>query len=100
MKRIMPIGLGSAGTIVSGNIGYLYLSVSFIQMLKSFAPVVLVAVLMACKMEKMNLVLGCSMVLITVGSLGATSVQETLQYSHFGFWMIMLSEFLEAVKLV
>merc|ERR1711865_740396 len=31
LARIMPIGLGQAGTIITGNIGYLYLSVAFIQ---------------------------------------------------------------------
>merc|ERR1712166_977447 len=36
LAKIMPIGLGQAGTIITGNIGYLYLSVAFIQILKSF----------------------------------------------------------------
>lgn len=34
IKSILPIGLSSAGTLALGNAGYLFLSVSFIQMLK------------------------------------------------------------------
>merc|ERR1711865_72517 len=98
LAKIMPIGLGQAGTIITGNIGYLYLSVAFIQILKSFAPVVLVFVLCLAQLEKMNLLLGVSLAIISIGSLGA--VQGELRFSVFGFWMIIASEFIEAFKLV
>jgi hypothetical protein len=37
--RIMPVGLFMALTLWTGNLVYLYLTVSFIQMLKAFTPV-------------------------------------------------------------
>ena len=39
MKAILPIGALFAGTLWLGNAAYLYLSVSFIQMLKALMPV-------------------------------------------------------------
>lgn len=39
MKAIVPIGALFAGTLWLGNAAYLYLSVSFIQMLKALMPV-------------------------------------------------------------
>jgi len=38
LRTILPIGLASSGSLVLGNFVYLYLSVSFIQMLKASAP--------------------------------------------------------------
>ena len=40
LTRIMPIGLFMALTLYFGNIVYLYLTVSFIQMLKVRSPAV------------------------------------------------------------
>ena len=57
-----------------------------LQILKSFAPVVLVLVLYFAKLEKFNLLLATSMLLITLGSLGA--VHGELRFSTFGFWMV------------
>ena len=50
------------------------------------------------QLEKMNLLLGVSLAIISIGSLGA--VQGELRFSVFGFWMIIASEFIEAFKLV
>lgn len=41
VKRILPYGLAHAGTLCFGNIVYLLLNVGFIQMLKSFTPVII-----------------------------------------------------------
>ena len=40
LTRVMPVGFFSALTLYLGNLAYLYLTVSFIQMLKSLAPVI------------------------------------------------------------
>ncbi len=45
LLRLMPVGFFTAITLYFGNLAYLYLTVSFIQMLKSLAPVVTMAVL-------------------------------------------------------
>ena len=39
VTNIMPIGFFMAATLMAGNAVYMYLSVSFIQMLKAFTPV-------------------------------------------------------------
>ena len=38
LERILPVGLFMALTLLFGNIVYLYLTVSFIQMLKASSP--------------------------------------------------------------
>ena len=39
-RRVLPVGLAHAGTLAFGNSVYLLLNVGFIQMLKSFTPVI------------------------------------------------------------
>ncbi len=43
--RLMPVGFFAAITLYLGNLAYLYLTVAFIQMLKSLTPVITMAVL-------------------------------------------------------
>lgn len=50
-RGIMPVGLFMAGTLWAGNLVYLYLSVSFIQMLKAFTPVITMVALFVARME-------------------------------------------------
>ena len=50
--KLLPIGAFSAATLAFGNNVYLYLSVSFIQMLKAGTPVVTMLVLFAFGMER------------------------------------------------
>ena len=38
LRRILPVGLFMALTLLCGNLVYLYLTVSFIQMLKARPP--------------------------------------------------------------
>ena len=42
--RVLPVGIAQAATLALGNAVYLYLTVSFIQMLKAFTPVMVVIV--------------------------------------------------------
>lgn len=51
VKRIMPVGLFMASTLWAGNLVYLYLSVSFIQMLKAFTPVITMIALFIAQLE-------------------------------------------------
>ena len=69
-----------------------------LQILKSFAPVVLVACLVLAGLEKFTLPLCTSLAIITFGSIGA--VHGELRLSAFGTFVIILSEFFEALKLV
>jgi hypothetical protein len=40
LKRMLPVGLFMAVTLVCGNAVYMYLTVAFVQMLKAFTPVI------------------------------------------------------------
>eukprot|EP00879_Flechtneria_rotunda_P019034 GHRR01019985.1.p1 GENE.GHRR01019985.1~~GHRR01019985.1.p1 ORF type:complete len:189 (+),score=38.90 GHRR01019985.1:336-902(+) len=51
IKRILPVGFFMASTLWAGNLVYLYLSVSFIQMLKAFTPVITMIALFMAKLE-------------------------------------------------
>ena len=43
LRRILPVGLFMALTLLCGNLVYLYLTVSFIQMLKARSPTCVLA---------------------------------------------------------
>lgn len=51
MRHILPVGFFMAGTLWAGNLVYLYLSVSFIQMLKAFTPVITMVALFIARLE-------------------------------------------------
>ena len=97
-RTILPIGLASSLTLYWGNYAYLWLSVSFIQMLKAFTPVVTMVVLFAFGMEKFESNLILSVVLMTLGT-ALASYGET-DFSVVGFVSMAISEVMEALKLV
>jgi hypothetical protein len=39
LTRVLPVGAFAASTMALGNMSYLYLGVSFIQMLKALSPI-------------------------------------------------------------
>lgn len=51
VRGIMPVGFFMAATLWAGNLVYLYLSVSFIQMLKAFTPVITMVALFVARLE-------------------------------------------------
>lgn len=52
IQNVVPVGICQALTLALGNAAYLYLTVSFIQMLKAFTPVVVLAIGIIFKIEK------------------------------------------------
>jgi TRAP-type uncharacterized transport system fused permease subunit len=51
-QNIAPVGVCLAVNLALGNAAYLYLTVSFIQMLKAFTPVVVLTIGIVCGLEK------------------------------------------------
>lgn len=51
VSRMLPVGFFMAATLWCGNLVYLYLSVSFIQMLKAFTPVITMIALFIAQLE-------------------------------------------------
>ena len=98
MLRIMPIGLFTALTLNFGNRVYLHLSVSLIQMLKAFTPVVTMIMLAVSGLSKPTKLLVGSVFLICVGT--AISSAGAIQYTVTGFAFMFLSQFFESFRLV
>ena len=67
LRAIVPIGALFAGTLWLGNAAYLYLSVSFIQMLKALMPVAVFAVGCAFGTESFTMNTLINMVVVTAG---------------------------------
>ena len=66
--RVLPIGIALGLCLTTGNVAYLYNSVAFIQILKAFAPVVLLLVLFAARLEKPSATLIASIMIISGGT--------------------------------
>lgn len=94
----LPVGMASAATLALGNIAYIYLSVSFIQMLKAGTPVVTMLVLFAAGMDKPRRDLVLSVTMITLGC--GLAAKGELAFSWIGFILMLLSETAEALKIV
>ena len=67
MRAIVPIGACYAGTLWVGNAAYLYLSVSFIQMLKALMPVAVFSVGCIFKTNKFDWSTMSNMLIVTAG---------------------------------
>jgi drug/metabolite transporter (DMT)-like permease len=98
MKSIIPIGITSAGTIYFGNLAYLYLGVSFVQICKAFGPVITMLVGFGLGTDKPTLPLIGSILLIAGGTSAAVSGE--LNFSWIGFIVIMLAQLSEGLKLI
>lgn len=98
MTRIMPVGLCMALTLGFGNLVYMYLTVSFIQILKSFTPVMTMLALFLAKLETPTARLIVSVCLIAAGT-ALASVGE-VNFSTIGIMVMFASESFEAIRLV
>ena len=90
LKRLLPIVLLSALSLVSGNMAYTSLSVAFIQVLKVLLPAITLIVSVAAGVEHLTAPLAVSVILITAGT-GYAAVLES-QSGHFS--SIGLAQFL------
>lgn len=97
-QRVLPVGLASAGTLAFGNMVYLYLDVGFIQMLKSFTPVVIILFGYLANVETPTMPVVYSVTLISIGIAATCTFRPTL--SVIGLTVMMLSAVTEAVRLV
>eukprot|EP00238_Polyblepharides_amylifera_P011860 CAMPEP_0196591238 /NCGR_PEP_ID=MMETSP1081-20130531/68921_1 /TAXON_ID=36882 /ORGANISM="Pyramimonas amylifera, Strain CCMP720" /LENGTH=323 /DNA_ID=CAMNT_0041914541 /DNA_START=170 /DNA_END=1141 /DNA_ORIENTATION=- len=96
-KRILPIGCVGALCLATGNIPYLYISVSYIQILKALCPVFTLTVLSLWGLETPTLRLCASVGVIAVGTIIACLGE--IEFSWFGTCLMLVSEMLEALKL-
>lgn len=96
IRRIMPIGVLFAGVLWTGNAAYLYLSVSFIQMVKAFMPVLVYFTGLGFGLERFRLNKLGILILIVTG-VAIASFGE-IHFVWFGFMLLIASLVLEAVR--
>jgi drug/metabolite transporter (DMT)-like permease len=97
-KRVLPVGFAYALTLGFGNAVYLLLDVGFIQMLKSFTPVVILFTAYIARIESPNRPVFLSILVICVGT--AATCSFTPQLSLLGLLTMFIAEFAESVRLI
>lgn len=95
---ILPAGMAMAMSFLLGNSAYLYLTVSFIQMLKASAPVVTMLLLLALNMEVATSKLVMSVGTISLGV--AIASYGEIKLNWIGISLMLLSVFAESCRLV
>jgi hypothetical protein len=95
---ILPIGVVFASYLSIGNSAYLYLSVAFVQMLKSAGPIAVHLIASIAGLERITVSSISAVCIIAMGVLGA-SVGE-LSFSWFGFALQFTAFLLDGCRLV
>jgi len=98
MKNIAPIGVCLAGSLVLSNAAYVYISVGYIQIVKSCTSSIVYVVAVLVGQEIFSLRCGASLLLICCG-VAAASFGE-LDFSVVGFGLQFTATFIEAVRLI
>jgi drug/metabolite transporter (DMT)-like permease len=98
LRAIVPIGLIYIASLVCSNMVYLYLSVAFIQMLKSASPVVVLLTAWAWRVEQPSLKRFVNVIVIVFG-VALASVGE-LNFSFIGFLFQLGGTTAEAMRLI
>ncbi|KAH8177264.1 triose-phosphate transporter family protein [Sarocladium implicatum] len=98
LRTILPIGLLYSGSLVFSNLVYVYLSVAFIQMLKSISPVAVLAIswLWGVADPSRTQVIN---VLVIVFGVALSSFGE-IEFSWIGFFFQIGGTLFEAMRLV
>ena len=98
LRAILPIGVLYTASLVFSNLSYLHLSVSFIQMLKAFAPVTTLAVAWAAGISRPAPAVLAAVGVITVGVL-VSSLAE-VEFRWLGFLFAMAGTVAESTRLL
>ncbi|KAE8154337.1 triose-phosphate transporter family-domain-containing protein [Aspergillus avenaceus] len=97
-RTMIPIGLLYSGSLVCSNIVYLYLNISFIQMLKAAGPVVTLLISWSWGVATPSLAVLINILIITA-SVGL-AVSGEIQFSLLGILFQLASLFCDANRLV
>ncbi|KAL7790869.1 triose-phosphate transporter family domain-containing protein [Trichoderma ceciliae] len=98
LRTILPIGLLYSGSLICSNVVYLYLSVSFIQMLKAASPVAVLFASWSWGVAEPNLTKFINVLVIVFGV--AVSSFGEIQFSWTGFFFQIGGTSFEAVRVV
>ncbi|KAJ3070165.1 hypothetical protein HDU98_006806 [Podochytrium sp. JEL0797] len=97
-KAILPIGLFFSMSLVFSNMAYLYLSVSFIQMLKATTPVAVLIAMYAMDIEKVDTLVLVKVSVIVVGVIVASYGE--IEFVLVGVVFQVIGIAMEATRLV
>ncbi|KAJ6595856.1 triose-phosphate transporter family-domain-containing protein [Mycena vulgaris] len=98
LRSILPIGLLFSGSLILSNSAYLYLSISYIQMLKAFNPVAVLLISWTFRIAEPNRKLALIVCMISFG-VALTSSGE-LHFNILGFIIQAAAVCFEASRLV
>eukprot|EP01083_Nonionella_stella_P101751 288740_1 len=100
LSHIGVLGLFQALTLNFGNMVYLYLSVSLIQMLKAFTPVITMIVAFMTKQDTPSHKLIGAIALLSSGTVITTANVSDSDSSFIGFAVMFASSLAQALKVV
>jgi drug/metabolite transporter (DMT)-like permease len=98
MKQVFPIGFFTAVTYATGNELYLYMSVSFIQMMKSMSPIVVLFLLVAFKLDVLTTPKLVAVATMSAGMLVACHAEPS--FNLIGLALMVVGEAAEAMRMV
>jgi len=98
VKNIAPVGFCLAGSLILSNAAYVYISVGYIQMVKSCTSSIVYVVAVLVGHEAFSLSCGASLLLIS-GGVTAASFGE-LDFNIVGFGLQLGATIVEAVRLI
>ncbi|KAK0383549.1 hypothetical protein NLU13_9460 [Sarocladium strictum] len=98
LRTILPIGLLYSGSLVCSNLVYVYLSVAFIQMLKSISPVAVLAISWMWGVADPSRTQLLNILFIVFGV--ALSSFGEIEFSWVGFFFQIGGTLFEATRLV
>lgn len=98
LRTILPIGLLYSGSLVFSNLVYVYLSVAFIQMLKSVSPVAVLGISYLYGIADPSRTQVFNILVIVFGV--ALSSFGEIQFSWVGFGFQICGTLFEAMRLV
>ena len=96
-KNVLPIGLFQGTTLMlSGNMAYFHLTLSFLQMAKALSPAVLFTVLYLTGLDKWHTKVALAVLVIILGTFVASMGE--MNFTTIGFLLIFGAEVTEAFK--
>ena len=95
---VLPIGVCTALSLAFANIAYFYLSLSFIQMVKAFAPVFTFVVLVAFGLDAFDVNLALAIAVIVAGCFTAAYGAIHATSAQLGILCMLVCELSEAFR--
>ena len=96
--HVLPIGVCTAVSLAFANLAYVYLDLSFIQMVKAFAPVVTFATLVAFRLDRYDVNVALTLAVIVAGCFTASFQRMEATSVRVGLACMFACEVAEAFR--